>query len=103
MELTHKTVGDAPDDLNTPLKPCCSLLSALFNFVFSVVGDEVPIEAFVRALEIPDAGEPFESIGREIGLRYAWRDNSRSSFTMFSRGTANLLVPSKPSFDYDTY
>lgn len=48
------------------------ILNHIFNLVFSIAGDEVISRLLCQPLRISDQG-PFESIGREIGLRYGWR------------------------------
>jgi hypothetical protein len=48
------------------------ILNHFFNLAFSIVGDEVISRLLCQPLEILDRG-PFESVGREIGLRYGWR------------------------------
>jgi hypothetical protein len=50
------------------------ILNQMFNLVFSIAGDEVVSRLLARPLEIADSG-PFESIGREIGSRYGWRNS----------------------------
>jgi hypothetical protein len=50
------------------------ILNHIFNLVFSIAGDEVVSRLLCRPLEIADLG-PFESIGREIGSRYGWRES----------------------------
>jgi hypothetical protein len=62
-------------------RPLHETLNQLFNFVFSAAGDEVLSKLLCGLWRFPRG--PFESIGREIGLRYAWRDNFRWCFTMF--------------------
>jgi hypothetical protein len=50
------------------------ILNHLFNLVFSIAGDTVVSRLLCKPLGISDAG-PFESIGREIGSRYGWRES----------------------------
>jgi hypothetical protein len=49
------------------------ILNHIFNLVFSIAGDEVVSRLLCSPLKISDPG-PFESIGREIGPRYGWRN-----------------------------
>jgi hypothetical protein len=49
------------------------ILNHVFNLAFSIAGDEVISRLLCNPLGISDQG-PFESIGREIGSRYGWRE-----------------------------
>jgi hypothetical protein len=48
------------------------ILNQMFNLVFSIAGDQVVSRLLCKPLGISDPG-PFQSLGREIGLRYGWR------------------------------
>ena len=61
------------DELKTYLHGQEEILNHFFNLVFSIAGDEVLSTLFCRPLGIVDHG-PFDSIGREVGARYGWRD-----------------------------
>ena len=61
------------DELKTYLHGQEEILNHFFNLVFSIAGDEILSTLFCRPLEIVDHG-PFDSIGREVGARYGWRD-----------------------------
>jgi hypothetical protein len=61
------------DDLKLYLHGQEEILNHLFNLVFSIAGDDILAQLFCKPLGIDDAG-PFQSIGREGGARYGWRD-----------------------------
>jgi hypothetical protein len=62
------------DELKAYLHGQEEILNQLFNILFSIAGDAVISRLLCTPLGLVDNG-PFESLGREIGSRYCWRDS----------------------------
>jgi hypothetical protein len=61
------------DALTSYLEGQEEILNHFFNLVFAIAADAVISRLFVEPFGIEDAG-PFQSLGREIGMRYGWRE-----------------------------
>jgi hypothetical protein len=62
------------DELTTYLHGQEEILNHLFNLLFSIAGDAVVSRLLCHPLGLADMG-PFESMGREVGSRYGWRES----------------------------
>ncbi len=60
------------DDLKSYLHGQEEILNHLFDLTFSIAGDDVINQVLCKPLGFDDTG-PFNSIGREVGQRYGWR------------------------------
>lgn len=59
-------------DLRTYLNGQEEVLNHFFNLAFSIMPDEVIAKLLCRPLSIKDVG-PFDSLGRDLALRYGWK------------------------------
>ena len=62
------------DELTTYLHGQEEILNHLFNLLFSIAGDAVISRLLCHPLGLAETG-PFESLGREVGSRYGWRES----------------------------
>jgi hypothetical protein len=62
------------DELTTYLHGQEEILNHLFNLLFSIAGDAVISRLLCHPLGLSETG-PFESLGREVGPRYGWRES----------------------------